>query len=283
MTLNIELVRDPSSAPSVWIFFLHGILGTGANFRSFARKLVAARPTWGAVLIDLRMHGGSRRMSPPHTIAAAAADLVEVESKVPGPVRAVLGHSFGGKVALAYLDDRARRDPAAIQRLFLLDSNPGLRPEARGSESTIEVLTMLRRLPATFATRRDFIERVKAEGQTEAIAQWLAMNLARTDDADGFRFAIDLDAVDALLADYFARDLWSVLEPPPGEARVVAINGGKSKVYDDEARARLQGAAARFPDRLAVHTLEGVGHWIHVEAFEATFARVLDELPATVP
>lgn len=279
--IAFELVSDPSSSPTAWIVFLHGILGTGANFRSFARKLVSAHPAWGAVLVDLRMHGASKKLAPPHTVAAAAADLVALESKVPGPIRGVLGHSFGGKVALAYLVDRAAREPGALQRLFLLDSNPGLRPQARGSESTLEVIAMLRTLPATFATRRDFIELVKSKGHTEAIAQWLAMNLARTDDGRSFRFAIDLDAIDALLADYFARDLWSALEPPPDDTRVVAINGGKSKVYDDEASARLARAASRWPDRLVVHTLPGIGHWIHVEAFEGTFSLVSDELPAS--
>jgi esterase len=274
MPLSFELVSAPSSTPAAWMFFLHGILGTGANFRSFARKVVTARPSWGAVLVDLRAHGASRSMPPPHGVASAAADLVELEERLPGSVRAVLGHSFGGKVALAYLDDRARRDPAAITRLFLLDSNPGLRPEARGSESTLEVIAMLRTLPPTFATRRDFIEQVKATGHSERIAQWLAMNLARTGDGAAFRFAIDLDAIDALLADYFARDLWHVLEPPPGEAQIVAINGGKSAVYDDEARARLQSDAARWPERLTVHTLAEAGHWIHVEAFDETLALV---------
>lgn len=278
MPVDFELVSQPEApAPTAWMFFLHGILGTGANFRSFARKVVAAHPTWGAVLVDLRAHGGSRALPAPYTVAAAAADLRALEAQVPGPVRAILGHSFGGKVSLAYLEERARRDPHALRRLFLLDSNPGLRPEAKGSESTLEVIAMLRTLPETFVARKDFVAAVKATGHTERIAQWLAMNLVRTEDGTAFRFGVDLDAIDALLADYFAHDLWSVLEPPPGDTRVVAINGEKSSVYDDEARARLARDAAQWPERVVVHTLDA-GHWIHVEAFEDTLRVVLDEL-----
>src|SRR5690606_41911913 len=42
-----------------WMLFLHGILGRRSNWRSFSRRWVAARPGWGAVLVDLRGHGDS--------------------------------------------------------------------------------------------------------------------------------------------------------------------------------------------------------------------------------
>ena len=45
--------------PQKWLLFLHGILGSGANWRSFARKILEPRPHWGALLVDLRMHGQS--------------------------------------------------------------------------------------------------------------------------------------------------------------------------------------------------------------------------------
>src|SRR5262249_30264118 len=89
------LVTAPDAAPSRWMLVLHGILGAGANFRSFARRLAIACPDWGFVLADLRMHGQSQGAPPPHTIDAAAADLVRLTDAIERPISAVMGHSFG--------------------------------------------------------------------------------------------------------------------------------------------------------------------------------------------
>src|SRR4051812_16958788 len=91
------IAQDPGEAQG-WVLFLHGLLGQGGNWRSFARRLNDALPRWGAVLVDLRMHGASQGFLPPHDVFSAARDLAELEAALPGPVHAVLGHSFGGKV-----------------------------------------------------------------------------------------------------------------------------------------------------------------------------------------
>ena len=52
MPLAHALVEPPAGKPQKWMLFLHGILGSGANWRSFARALVKERPEWGAVLVD---------------------------------------------------------------------------------------------------------------------------------------------------------------------------------------------------------------------------------------
>ena len=70
--LAFSTVTANGAAPSQWMFFLHGIFGSGANWRTFAKRFVEARPSWGAALVDLRMHGASQNCAPPHTIEAAA-------------------------------------------------------------------------------------------------------------------------------------------------------------------------------------------------------------------
>src|SRR5688572_18839444 len=130
------------ASPQRWLFFLHGILGSGTNWRSFAQRLVDQHPIWGAVLVDLRMHGASQGAPPPHSIEAAAEDLTHLEAVLPGPARGVLGHSFGGKVALAYLSRRGE----ALSHAFILDSMPGTRDGTFGSDLTVKVLALLRRV-----------------------------------------------------------------------------------------------------------------------------------------
>src|SRR4051812_33412858 len=132
MPLAHVIVTSPSlpagEAPSRLLLFLHGILGSGPNWRTFAKQIVAARPDWGAVLVDLRLHGESQDgFAPPHTLAAAAADLEELiatleQTDEAAPlvvrprVRGVLGHSFGGKVAL----ELARQRAGDLDQLFVV-------------------------------------------------------------------------------------------------------------------------------------------------------------------
>ena len=69
--LNHALVRNNDEhEPEAWMLFLHGILGSGANWRTIAKRFIGARPRWGAVLVDLRMHGASRELAPPRPRAA---------------------------------------------------------------------------------------------------------------------------------------------------------------------------------------------------------------------
>lgn len=251
--------------PGRWALFLHGILGSGANWRGFARRFVQAHPGTGAVLVDLRLHGASLGVPGPHTIQAAAQDLVELAATLPGPVETVVGHSFGGKVALAYVD----RVHGALEHAVILDSTPGTRVDQRGSESTVRVLQLLQRVGPT-PTRKAFVEQVVAAGQTLGLAQWLAMNLEQRGDA--FVCKLDLAAVGELLEDYFRRDLWELLEQPPGRVRFDVVLGGRSSVFDAADRLRLEQAARARPERIRVHTLEQAGHWLHVDDPEGVAA-----------
>lgn len=263
--LTHAVVTPTAGTPAHWVLFLHGILGSGANWRTIARRLVGARPSWGAALVDLRMHGSSQSMPGPHTVEAAAHDLVALEKQLPGPIGGVIGHSFGGKVALAWAAANAERTGAS--RLVLVDSSPGMRVDARGSEGTLRVVEMLGQLPARFPSRQAFVAEVQSRGFDAAISQWLAMNLERV--GDELRFGLDLQAIRALLDDYFTRDLWSVVENPPGRLRVVVVNGGTSNVYAREDTERVAALAAKPDARVELHVIPGAGHWVHADAPDA--------------
>ncbi len=259
-------VEAPGATPERWIVFLHGILGRGNNWRGFARQLVKDEPRWGAVLVDLRAHGDSRDLPPPDSLDAAAADVARLTEALPGPLGAVLGHSFGGKVGLAMLG------AVRVPRLVVVDSLPGARPDRRGSEGTMAVLATLRELPDRFPSREAFIERVASRGHGEEIAKWLAMSLDRVDGE--YRFGLDVARIDALLFGYFTRDLWPAIDPPPAGTIVDLVIGGRSSVYSGEDRARAMELASRHPEALHVHVLEKAAHWVHVDDPEGLLAIV---------
>jgi pimeloyl-ACP methyl ester carboxylesterase len=270
------------------MLFLHGILGSGANWRTFAKQIVAASPEWGAVLVDLRLHGESQDVAPPHTIAAAARDVQELIDHLErngqdGPgnggasVRAVLGHSFGGKVAL----ELARQRQRDLDQLFVIDSTPSARPSGRGSESTAHIIELLGNLPSEFPDRNAFTAWIEERGVSRPTAMWLAMNVRPIPNTTRFVFRVDVAGINEMLADYFRVDLWDVLEgegTPPGTDRPMEshlIVGGRSSIVDDADRAR----AKRCP-HTTLDVIEEADHWVHVDAPDALRTLVVGYLAA---
>lgn len=246
-----------TDAPARWMYFLHGILGTGQNLRTIAKAFVAKRPQWGAALVDLRLHGQSRDVAPPDDLASCARDLVELEAAIPGPVRGVFGHSFGGKVALEYL-----RVQPAIELAFIVDSTPGARPDARGSETTVGVVRLLDGLPRRLATRDEFVSLIMAAGHSREIAMWLALNVRPLKEG-GYSFVLDIPRIAAMLDRYFVTDAWDVVER--GTTHIEMIVGGRSNVLDPADRARAMRIAAESRGRVGFHLIPDAGHWVHVD------------------
>lgn len=291
-----QRVEAPGGVARRWLFVLHGILGSGANFRTFARRLVAARPELGLVLVDLRAHGASLAPPPPHTLDEAARDLERLASSplLEGlTISGVIGHSFGGKVALAYAE-RRRDAGLPLDVCVVLDASPGARPprEASGEEPGLGrdqaawVLGWLEGLPWPLESRERFFELAAREGLSRGIAEWLAMNVRRASDepASPVVHRVDLGVVRLLLDDYFSRDLWPLLEPAPdGDAaparvarRVAMVVGGRSNALTKADLERLRRLAARPAERggLTLEVLPEAGHWVHVDDPDGLF-RVL--------
>lgn len=267
-----QRIAAPGADPARWMFVLHGILGSGANFRSFARRLAAACPEWGFVLVDLRMHGQSQGAPPPHTIAAAADDLVRLEAEIALPITGVMGHSFGGKVALAYTP----RAPRELDQVWVLDASPGARRER--AATTEAVLRTLRAMPALLPSRASFLDAVTRDGHPRAVAEWLAMNGKPADG--GFRVRLDLDAIQALLDSYVTTDLWPVVERPEGTRAIHVVIAGRSDALDGGDQSRLAAIAAVEP-RVHTHVIEEAGHWVHVDAPDALFELVRQSISTT--
>lgn len=252
-TLSYDTVAAPGAQPARWLYMLHGIFGSGRNWGSVARRLVRDRSDWGVRLVDLRQHGSSVGFPPPHTLEAAADDvdaLAETLAEVPA---AILGHSFGGKVALMY----ARRHGAALEQIWVIDSTPESRPPGG---SAWDMLGAVRTLPPEFPNRTALIDQLRERGFPVATAQWMATNLE--EQGGVYRWRFDLDAIEDLLHDFFATDLWNVLEDPPGRAHVHVVKAEESSVLSADAVRRTEEIAPR--GRVSLHVVAG-GHWVNAE------------------
>ena len=254
-----ETVVAAGASPSRTAFILHGIYGSGRNWRSFARALAAERPDWRVVLVDLRNHGRSQGAPSPQDLSSCAADLARLADALGGAPETVIGHSFGGKVALVY----AREHGAELKRLWILDSPPGEASSSAPEESEAgRVLRMIEECPGPFPRRSDAIDRLVERGVTKGIAQWLATNLA-PDVAGGFVWIFDPSRLREMLTDYWAVDGWSFLETPPAGLRIDLVRAGRSDRWSADALARLDRLAASGAAR--VHLLPNAAHWLHVD------------------
>lgn len=251
--LNHSRVTATGREPERWMLFLHGIYGSGRNWGSIARRVVDARPEWGVILVDLRMHGRSLGFSPPHTLEASAGDLDALVESLDLHAAAVLGHSFGGKVALLY----AMRHGDELEQVWIMDSTPAVREPSGSAWRMIETV---RALPAEFSSRADAVEGLRAAGYATGVAEWMAMNLEISDGL--YRWRLDLDAVEEMLRDFFRADLWETVENPPAAVEIHFVKATGSDTLEESAVARVDAAAGG--GRVFLHRVEG-GHWINTD------------------
>ncbi|MBI1368056.1 MAG: alpha/beta fold hydrolase [Planctomycetes bacterium] len=242
---------------------LHGAFGSGRNWMGVMRPVVEARHDYAAVLVDLRGHGRSTDLPGEPTFDRTAADLYAL-----GRFDAVLGHSFGGKVAMQY----AQSKPPGLRQVWVIDSTPAVR-EPAGEAWTM--LHHLRALPDAFDTRAEAVAGLAERGLSEPIAQWMAMNLHN--DGGRFTWRIDLDAIEHLLMGFYQADLWPLIDAPPEGVEVHLVKATRSSLLTDAACERIA-AAKSVHGRVHLHHVEG-GHWLNVDNPQALADLLIEHLP----
>ncbi len=248
-----RIVISGDAVPTRTAFVLHGILGSLRNWRTMARRIVERWPSWRLVLVDLRNHGDSTGAEPPHSLDACAHDLHELAEFLGDPPELVMGHSFGGKVALAY----GRAYPDELAQLWVLDSSPGPVSLSAGlSSDVVRVIDALVGVAMPLAARSDIIGILTEQGLSRGLAQWMTTNLHREDD--GFHWRFDLPAVQQMLADYAAVDLVPWIDDTVIDVHFVWA--GKGERDTPELRARFA-----FATTVTHHVLPDSGHWVHVD------------------
>ncbi|MBI4879396.1 MAG: alpha/beta hydrolase [Planctomycetes bacterium] len=253
-------VVAPGARPRRTVFLLHGIFGSGRNWRSFAGLLAERRPELRVCLVDLRCHGASQNAPPPHDLAACAADLRALAERLGRPPEVVCGHSLGGKVALVY----ARDLPQGLEEVWSLDSPPGptapairlLPTDAGRVLEAVSALTLPIR-PRSAATRA-----LLQAGIPRDISLWMATNL-RLERGGGHSWRFDLGGARDLLADYWALDGLAIMADLDQRVAIHVMRGGRSDRWSERDLEGVRALAEHGRVRLSV--LEGAGHWPQVD------------------
>jgi len=170
--LHVHEFGPPDGVP---LLALHGLTGHGARWRALAAEQLGG---YRVIAPDLRGHGRSTAL-PPWTLEQHAADVLRVIDRYRLAAVPVLGHSFGGAVAL----QAQRLAPGRISKLVLLDPAVGLAPSI--------ALDHASNPPRVFADQREAFEAQRYDWPTASdatVERELADHLERAGDRWRFRY-----------------------------------------------------------------------------------------------
>lgn len=168
---------------------------------------------------------------------------------------AIVGHSVGGRVAMA----ASAASPARVVGVVFVDVGPD--PLERRHDDIIEALG---RLGTSRVSSRAEADDLLGEWISDRrVRSFLLKNLRRGSGSEGYRLSLDIQAI---------RDSYEDLLAPPLGAEVVAtgrvylgpallVRGGESSYVSDRDVAIL---SRLFPQLTSV-TIEGAGHWVHAD------------------
>lgn len=247
------------------LVILHGLFGSGDNWRTQARMFAADRPV---LVADMPNHGRSLhtdRVAYPDLATALwdSLDELAVTAGIGIDSAAVLGHSMGGKAAMAMAFAR----PAATAALVVGDIAPREYPRRHD-----EIFAAMDAVSTARIARRGEADRLMMPYIPEKpVRLFLLKSLVPMEDGDGYRWQLNLSGLQAAYDDIRA---W-----PFTEARydgpTLFVTGGASPYV---AVADTDAVGYHFPEH-RIETIPDAGHWLHAEARDTFVSMVRNFLP----
>lgn len=248
MILNARLQTEQSAPDATPILLIHGLFGSLDNLGVLARGLRDACPT---LQVDVRNHGLSER-SEIMNYPAMAQDIVETLDAQGIDRVSVIGHSMGGKIAMALSAIASQR----IEKLVMID----IAPVDYQTRRHDDIFAAIRAVSAAGVTRRgEAAEVMRTLLDEEGVIQFILKSFQ-----DGeWRFNVPV-----LWDNYTTISGWE--EVPAWPHPALFIRGGDSPYLDNQHRDAL---LRQFPQAHA-HVISGAGHWVHAEKPEAVLRAV---------
>lgn len=222
--------------------FLHGLLGSGDNWKSIAR---AYEDRFATILVDQRNHG--RSFHADHmSYGEMAKDVAELISQLGVGPAVVLGHSMGGKVAMAL----ARMYPEHCDRLIIVDSSP-----LEFHSGHKDIVDLIANTDLSEYEDRKSIEAHLTQGlQSQGLAYFIMKNITRKGKA--YRWKLNIDVIQS---DY-PLIMSGILDLGQDYAGTSLFIKGEDSDYIgyDEERAIY----SHFDD-VDVISVKNAGHWVH--------------------
>lgn len=234
------------------VILLHGLFGAARNFGAIQRA-IASR--FRVVALDMRNHGDSPH-EPDMRYATQAADIRETLLSLGIEKAAVIGHSMGGKAAMAM----ALRWPDQVERLLVADIAPIT--YVHGNNLIAAAMSAIPLTPTL--TRHEADAALTEAVPRPDIRAFLLQNLRFGPSP---RWRIGLTEITAAIPDL---EGWADLPGAyPGPS--LFVTGANSDYVLPEHRPAIR---AQFPLARFV-AVKNAGHWVHADN-AAGFLSVLE-------
>jgi pimeloyl-ACP methyl ester carboxylesterase len=224
------------------VVVLHGLFGAARNFGAVQRALA---PRFRVVALDMRNHGDSPH-DPDMRYPTQAADVRDTLRALGIETAAVIGHSMGGKAAMAL----ALQWPEQVGRLMVSDIAPVIYQHG----NTAFTAAMQAILLTPELTRRDADAALAAAVPDATLRPFLLQNLRLGADPS---WRIGLDEIAAAIPDL---EGWIDL-PGTYSGPTVFVTGAQSDYVLPEHRPIIR---AQFPTARFV-AVKHAGHWVHAD------------------
>ncbi|MDH5357300.1 MAG: alpha/beta fold hydrolase [Gammaproteobacteria bacterium] len=238
MKLHYQMVGSGQA-----LVIIHGLFGSSDNWRALAKQLAHYAKV---ITVDLRNHGRSPH-SPEQNYQLMSDDLAELLDDLNLDMVDIIGHSLGGKVAMAF----SQRYPQRVRKLMVVDVSPRQYQDEHSNIFNALLGVNLSR----FSRRNEVDEALKLSIPDKTVRQFLLMNL----DVNGeqLNWRINLQALFAIYP--------QLLEPVCQNTEIKIdscfIRGGRSGYVGDDDVTLI---STIFPNAEIV-TIEQAGHWVHAE------------------
>jgi esterase len=227
------------------LLVLHGLFGSHRNWFSITRQLAVNRQV---IALDLRNHGASGHadsMSYPEM----AEDLHQLVSALGHEQIDLMGHSMGGKTAMAF----ALLYPEQVGKLIVVDIAP-----VNYQLNHDEIIAALRTVPvASLGNRAEADSLLATHIPEPGLRQYLLQNLIKDDT--GFRWRLNLDAIH--FNHPLLRSFPEKLAGSRWEGSSLFLSGSESDFVLPEYTADIQ----RYFPSAQQHIIEGANHWVHAD------------------
>ncbi len=238
--------------------FLHGVMGSGINWRRIAQAFEA---DFQVLTYDQRGHGRSFHPKSGYRPRDYAEDLRLLLDELGWSQIFLVGHSMGGRNALEFAMHFSQR----VKALVIEDIGPA------ASNAAVERLEKLLNLvPTPFPSReaaRQFFETqypqlISFYPQPAAVSRFLQANIDQKDDGT-FSWRFDKEGIFQSMREGRNEDRWDALRNL--KMPVLIVRGEKSQDLTREEFERMQQV---LPSARAVE-IANAGHWVHFDQPEA--------------
>lgn len=236
------------------LVILHGLFGSSDNWRGLATQLAKH---FQVITVDLRNHGKSPHSSE-QNYQLMADDLAELFDRLTLKNTDIVGHSLGGKVAMAF----AQYYQQHINKMIVVD----MAPRQYIDEHSKIFKALLAVDFSECLTRRDVDAFLSNDIADKAVRQFLLTNLNTSNERLSWRLNI------SALFDNYSFLLQPVCENKTINIKSCFIRGGRSTYIKSEDEKLIK---STFPNS-EIYTIEEAGHWVHADTPKPFLTKVTE-------